>query len=59
MTSTYSYLLKNSGAEEMAKNTSCSLKGPSFNSQHPHGSSQPSTTPVPGDPVPSAGLYKH
>ena len=31
MTSTYSYLLKNSGAEEMAKNTGCSLKGQSYN----------------------------
>ena len=33
--------------------TGCSSKGPRFNSQHPHGSSQLSVTPVPGDLTPS------
>jgi hypothetical protein len=26
-------------------------RGPRFNSQHPHGSSQPHITPIPGDPL--------
>jgi hypothetical protein len=30
----------------------CSSKGSGFNSQHPHGSSQLSITPVPRDPIP-------
>ena len=33
----------------MAKSTGFSSIGPGFNSQHPHGGSQPSVTPVPGD----------
>ena len=31
------------------KSTDCSSKGSDLNSQHPHGSSQLSITPVPGD----------
>ena len=37
----------------MVKSTSCSSRGLGFNSQHPHGSSQLSVTPVPGDLTPS------
>ena len=32
----------------LVKSTICSCRGPRFNSQHPHGSSQLSVTPVPG-----------
>jgi hypothetical protein len=38
------------------KSPSCSSEEPGFNSQNPHGSSQPSVTPVPRDPKPS---HKH
>ena len=31
------------------KSTDCSSRGPEFNSQHPHGSSHLSVTPLPGD----------
>ena len=31
------------------ESTGCSSRGPEFNSQHPHGSSQLSVTPGPGD----------
>ncbi|CAO2639813.1 hypothetical protein LEMLEM_LOCUS25074, partial [Lemmus lemmus] len=31
------------------KSTDCSSRGPRFNSQHPHGSSQLSEDPVPGN----------
>ena len=33
-----------------------SCKGPRFGSQHPHGSSQPSLAPIPGDMMPSSVL---
>ena len=33
----------------MVKSTGCFSRGPRFNSQHLHGSSQLSVTPVPGD----------
>ena len=36
----------------VVKSTDYSSRGPRFNSQHPHGSSQLSVTPVPGDPTP-------
>ena len=36
----------------VTKSTGCSSRGPEFDSQHPHGASQPSVTLVPGDPVP-------
>jgi hypothetical protein len=35
------------------KNTDDFSRGPGFNSQHPHGGSQLSVTPVPEDPIPS------
>ena len=37
----------------VVKSTGCFSRVPRFNSQHPHGSSQLSLTPVPGDPTPS------
>lgn len=45
----------------MVKSTGCSSKGPGFNSQHPHGGSQPqhSLTPTPGNQTPSSGFYVH
>ena len=36
--------------------TGCSSRGPRFNSQHPHGSSQPCMIPVPGVLIPSSSL---
>jgi hypothetical protein len=33
----------------VVKSTGCSSRGPRFNSQHLHGSSQLSATPVPGE----------
>ena len=36
----------------MVKSTGHSSKGPGFNSQNPHGSSQPAVALVPGDSVP-------
>ena len=41
----------------MLKSTGCSSRGPEFNSQHPHGGSQPSVTPVQGDPTSFGGLH--
>lgn len=46
------------GAGEMAQ-WFCSSGEPRFNSQHSKGRSQPSITPVPGDPVSSLGLCGH
>lgn len=43
----------------MVKRTSCSSIGPGFDSQHSHGSSQPSITPIPGNPMTCSGLYRH
>lgn len=36
----------------MVKSTGCSCIEPRFGSQDPHGSTQPSATPVPGDLTP-------
>jgi hypothetical protein len=36
-------------AQPLKALTGCSSRGPEFNSQHLHGSSQLSVTPVPGD----------
>uniref|UniRef100_A0A8C6QTS0 Collagen, type V, alpha 3 n=1 Tax=Nannospalax galili TaxID=1026970 RepID=A0A8C6QTS0_NANGA len=36
--------------------TGCSCREPRFDSQHPHGSQQPTVDPVPGDPMPSSDL---
>jgi hypothetical protein len=38
----------------VVKSTGCSYRAPRFNSQHPHGGSQPSIIPVPGDLIPSS-----
>ena len=43
----------------MVKSAGCSCKEPRFNSQHPHGGSQPSITPAPGDLMLSSGLCGH
>ena len=40
----------------MAQGLRVLSREPRFNSQHSHGSSQLSLTPVPGDPVPTFGL---
>lgn len=37
----------------------CSWRGPEFNSQHPHGMSEPSATPVPGDPTGIHVMHMH
>jgi hypothetical protein len=39
--------------DSMAKSSGCSSRGPRFNSQHPHGSSKLSATPIPGNLTPS------
>lgn len=41
------------------KSTCCSFRVPVFISQHPHGASQPSVTPVSGDPIPSSDFHRH
>jgi hypothetical protein len=43
----------------VGKCTLCSFRGLGFGSQHPHDSSQPSKTPVPGNLVPSSGFCWH
>ena len=42
--------------DSAVKSTGCSSRGPGFNSQHLHGSSQLSVTPVPGDVM---STYRH
>lgn len=39
--------------DSVVENTDFSFRGLGFNSQRPHGSSQSSITPFPGDPAPS------
>jgi hypothetical protein len=39
--------------DSVVKNGGCSFRGAGFDSQHPHGSSQLSATPVAEDPIPS------
>jgi len=41
----------------VVNSTDCFCNG--FSSQHPHDGSQPSTTPVSGDPMPSSDLHEH
>lgn len=41
------------------KSTSCYFRGPGFDSQHAHGSSLESVTPVSWDLTPSSGLLRH
>ena len=44
----------------MLKSTGCSSRGWGFNSfQYPHGSSQPTVSPVPGNLTPSSGPWEH
>lgn len=43
----------------MTKSAGCSSRGSRFNSQHTRGSSQPSLTPVSGDPRQPSGLCRH
>lgn len=40
----------------MKKSTGCFSTGPGFDSQHTHGGTQLSVTPVPGDLTPSSGF---
>ena len=47
------------GVGEVAQWGGCSSRGPSFSSQHPQGSSQPSVTWAIGNPTPSSGLCGH
>lgn len=42
----------------VVKTTSCSFRGPRFDSQDSHGSSQPSLTPDPETPTPSPDLFR-
>lgn len=44
------------GAIEMIQSTYCAYRG--FMSQHPHGNTQPSATPVPGDMTPLSDLQQ-
>ena len=41
------------------ESTGCSSRQPCFCSQHPHGTSQLSVTPVPGDPTQFLGLCRY
>ena len=43
----------------MVKSTDCSSRGPEFNSQQPHGGSQPSVMPPPGVSEDSYSVYIH
>jgi hypothetical protein len=43
----------------VAKCAGCSFRRTEFNSQHAHGGSQPSITPVSGDLMPSPDLEGH
>jgi len=43
----------------VVKSTDCSSTGPGFSSQHPHGGSQLSETPVTGESVVFSGLHRH
>jgi hypothetical protein len=40
--------------KQTAMDAAAQHRGPGFDSQHAQGCSQPSVTPVPGDPTPSA-----
>ena len=39
--------------DSAVRSTGCSSRGPGFNSQNPHGGSQLSVAPIPGDQAPS------
>lgn len=53
---------KSKGLESWLQSAGCSIGGPtggpSFNSQHLHGSLPLSVTPVSGDQTPSSGLWR-
>lgn len=51
--------LVNQEMQEELESTSCSSRGPGFDSQHPHRDSGPSRTPVLKDLTPSSGLHGH
>ena len=53
-----SFIKMNKRDGSVAKGTSCSSRGPKFNSQHLHGTSFPPATPVPRDLMPSSGLQQ-
>jgi hypothetical protein len=55
MTASKSILKRKGGSRDslVVKSPSCSSRGPGFNSQHPHSSSQLFVTLVPGDLTPS------
>lgn len=48
--------LRNGENDSVIKSNDCSSRGRGFKSQQPHGSSQLSTMPVPGNPTSSSGL---
>lgn len=43
----------------VVKSTGCSLREPEFDSQQPHGDSQPSLTVISEDPMPSSDFLRH
>ena len=43
------------GDSSAVRSICCSYRGPRFSFQHLHGDSQPSATPILGDPIPSDG----
>ena len=50
---------KNRQEGSEVKSDNCSHRRHRFVSQRPHGGSQPSATPVPGDEMPSSGILRH
>ena len=44
--------------DSVVNSIGCSFRGPGFNSQHPHGGSQLSVAPVPGNLIPSQQCTK-
>jgi hypothetical protein len=47
-TSSKNYTVGNEEVDQQVKSTSCSSRGPRFNSQYTHGGSQPAVTPIQG-----------
>lgn len=41
------------------KSTGCSCRSSGFDTQHPHGHSQPTVTPVPEEPTTASELFRH
>ena len=46
-----------SAERSVIRSTVCSSRVPAFDSQHPQDGFGPTVTPVPGDPMPSSGLF--